>query len=1127
MSVRNNGDRCARGVAFREKLPARFAFLGSPRLSVPDLTSGKIALFEYEAEGPGDSDAAWPAAQVTCVDLLDGELSFAVPALALDEFREPDSIETVGRTAELQQLIGFAEQARQRPAASGSVTKVALVGDIGIGKSRLLRDFLRLLGENKKTVVLSAKAQEGQPENYLFSRFLSNWVGEPKGGQLSTSQRREWQAKALAERLKKTCRIDESSVSTQTLQKIQGNDEKDASVIQRALADLLRDLVEVSKSAVVVAIDDLHWLPSTVLDVLTGIFKLLADCPILFVCSTRPTPHLERFLAEFAQDHILSLQPLSAEEVAQIIDRIAIYPHAGESLREELNSAAQGNPFHLSQSLWHLHESQRLERAEGEWVLRSAFGDGDPADLSAILPGESFRVVQMRVRQELAERGFEKEAELLKQLSMFVNPARKVILKKLAGAEPLRFAESEFAHSLDRLDSMQFIRVSGENISFRFDVQREALQRMVGGRAEAELLRAAIARVLLADAQLLQRDARLRDECHHQLLRADRLTQVQFHAELRAGAEEAANKGDLQVALKTYRTLAGLGASQPRQDFEDYLEIVEIDGTLGLDDFEGDLKKARELLPRVRRLGWRERRRYEERLRSHEILRLLTNGRQQEAAALVGRWKPLLLLPGLRLADRRVRAEALLSSGDPHAIDQAGRLADRGLKAARRALRRKIDDDARSRYIEYECCFLDIKSRVFLARNEKGKAQELAIIIDGLLPKVNNKYLHSRISTHVSARTLADSQAMRRDGFSPAQILKMLDDARRIQHANGDRPGEGETLLNIGIVHEQSGEVPQAWRSFKQAAEIPAGATQPFKSLAHVRMARILQSFPGELPGVEDGVSRLRLAAEYLERARAVFAEGYRPYDYVDWVRSLAAIYDRLGEPEKAYGCFLQLDRILASDTVASGCENDLVEAALRLVTKAMRAGDWPQAQNVLNDLAVFEKTAARRNVKLSHSQFRRANLQVSVRIAQSQFDQARQDLRQIAFHAKAYHHPSRLAKYTLDRLVCVWMQNDDPAAVVARDYQIFVGLAFQTDTRSADRFYDRTVELAKTRNDPNLIGQIGLLTITLLGAHNDPGAAFRYSQKLLNDYYQLYEHTGGGKKHLLEALSKYRPILQ
>jgi tetratricopeptide (TPR) repeat protein len=1106
LAIRNNGDRCARSVEFNEKLPARFAFVGSPRLSVPELPSGKAVVLEYEAEGSGDSDAAWPAAQVTCFDVLDGPVAFPVQADALDEFREPDSIETVGRQRELQQLMSFAERVRQRSPGPEKVVKVALVGDAGIGKSRILRDFLNRI-ESKKTVVLRAKSQEGQPENYLFSRILSNWVGEPKGGQLSTAQRREWQAKALAERLQKMCRIDENSGTMQILQKIQGNDEKDTNTIQRAFADLLRDLVEVSKSSVVVAVDDLHWLPSTVLKVLDGIFGPLFDCPILFICSSRPALHLNQFLAEFAEDHILRLQPLSADDVAQIINRIAIYPRASLLLRQELANAAQGNPFHLLQSLWHLHESKRLQRAEGEWMLSSALGETNPEDLSAILPGESFLLVQMRVRKELMERGYGKEAELLKRLSMFVSPAREAHLKLLVTNESIGLAPEEFAVSLDRLDSMQFIRISGVNVSFRFDVQREALQKMVAGPAEAQELHGAIARVLLADPGLLRQDARLRDECHQQLLQADLATQVEFREELRAVAHEAASKGDLQIALKSYRTLVGLGASAPREDFADHLEIIEIEGTLGLDDFEVWLKRAEQLLPL---LGWKERRRGKERLRSHRILYLLTNGRLKEAAAQVSGWKPLLA-PSLHLADLRVRAEAWLESGDAHAADQAGHLADRGLKKARSG------GD-----IEYECCFLDIKSRVYVAKNKNGKAEELVIAIFGLLPKVQNKYLRSHIVTHASLRTFADPRSLQREGFTPDRILEMLDEARRIQHANGDRAGEGETLLNIGTLHEKRGDVPQAWRAFKQAGDLPASASHPFKCTARIRMAQILQTYQGDLPGLEDRASRLRQAVEYLEQVRSVYSESTRPYEYADWVRSLARIYEQIGEPEKGYDCILELDRILGSETAASGYENDLAEATLQLVGKAKCERNWQKALQLLADLTRFEKTAARRNVKLSHCRFRRANLQVGVRIALSQFEEARAELREIASGASDHHNAARLLKWALDRLARIWTRNDDPAAVVMQDYQFVVGLAFRVDTRLADRFYDRAAEVAKTRNDPDLVHEIGLLTISMLGAHNDPGAAFRYSVKLLNDYYQLYQRTGAGKRHLLDALSKF-----
>jgi class 3 adenylate cyclase/tetratricopeptide (TPR) repeat protein len=272
----------------------------------------------------------------------------------------------VGREHELALL---AEQARAALASSGRV--VAVVGEIGIGKSRLLAELVSALLEPGAGVpgffpCLAECQSYDQSTPFATTRQLLSGlfalVGEP-----SAVARRVQQIVAdLAPALERF---------TPLLGDILGLDLPETPLTSalspeqrhdRAL-ELIDALVISAARAqpVVLIVDDLHWSDASSLEVLQRIARLAPRGPLLLLLSYRGDSSLAEPWAELEHCMRLTLAELtpdgSAALVSSLLDGSA--PPGLEPLLEK----TQGNPFFIEAVVQSLIESGLLVHSESGW----------------------------------------------------------------------------------------------------------------------------------------------------------------------------------------------------------------------------------------------------------------------------------------------------------------------------------------------------------------------------------------------------------------------------------------------------------------------------------------------------------------------------------------------------------------------------------------------------------------------------------------------------------------------------------------------------------------------------------------------------------------------------------------
>ncbi len=317
-----------------------------------------------------------------------------VPAVALVE-EAPDRplrgvpgliAPMVGRDRELAflQTVFEGVVAEQRP------NLVTIYGDPGVGKSRLVREFLGW-----------AQAQQPAPDIALgrclpYGEGVTYWP--------------------LAEILKSHAGVLDSDATEVVLGKIEvscddvlaadpsidpaaacgaiaytvGLEFPTASMRElepRQVRDRMRTAWRVffsslsARSPLVVVIEDIHWADPALLELLEHLVDRVVG-PVLFLCPSRPelTERRPGWGGGHRNVSSLAIEPLSAEHAGRLVNLLLSVQDLPDRIRSQILERAEGNPFFLEEIVRHLIDDRRIVRAGDRWRASSDIGDVEIPD---------------------------------------------------------------------------------------------------------------------------------------------------------------------------------------------------------------------------------------------------------------------------------------------------------------------------------------------------------------------------------------------------------------------------------------------------------------------------------------------------------------------------------------------------------------------------------------------------------------------------------------------------------------------------------------------------------------------------------------------------------------------------
>jgi eukaryotic-like serine/threonine-protein kinase len=259
---------------------------------------------------------------------------------ALPEGSGTPRVPSVGRASELASL-----RAAFQLSATGRPCVVDVYGDGGMGKSTLLREFLA--GLPAKTLILRAgyRSDEQLPLSLLEAAIdqLGEYLRKlPPPAQRALLPR---EVSALVRRFPALLRVE----GIRELAGPRTHAPLDADLQSAAFSELRELLSKLSvERPIVLALEDLHWLDESDVELLTRLFDEPSPAPLLLVSTRRNKPEVPALTALFGRSPTVALE-LSALSVEDSLAHLrSALPASDEVELVELAKNAGGNPWLLS-----------------------------------------------------------------------------------------------------------------------------------------------------------------------------------------------------------------------------------------------------------------------------------------------------------------------------------------------------------------------------------------------------------------------------------------------------------------------------------------------------------------------------------------------------------------------------------------------------------------------------------------------------------------------------------------------------------------------------------------------------------------------------------------------------------
>ena len=358
----------------------------------------------------------------------------------------------VGRQQELDALHQALEQAR---AGHGQV--VALVGEAGVGKSRLVYEFAHSHHAQGWRVLESASVSYGKATPYfpvieLLKRYCHL---EDHDDHRTIRAKVTGQVLALDETLQ-----DTTPALLALLEALPAESPfltLDPPQRRQRMLDACKRVVlrESQEQPLLLVFEDLHWIDSETQAFLNSLVESLPTARLLLLVNYRPEyQHGWGSKSYYTQRRLAPLPPASADELLQAL--LGDDPSLGP-LIPLLIARTEGNPFFLEESVQTLVEAGLLMGASGTYRLTQPLPHIQmPATVQAVLAAriDRLRLEEKRLLQTAAVIGHEVSLPLLRVIAECSDDALHRNLAQLQAAEFLYetrlFPEHEytFKHAL-------------------------------------------------------------------------------------------------------------------------------------------------------------------------------------------------------------------------------------------------------------------------------------------------------------------------------------------------------------------------------------------------------------------------------------------------------------------------------------------------------------------------------------------------------------------------------------------------------------------------------------------------------------------------------------------------------
>jgi len=262
----------------------------------------------------------------------------------------------VERERELDAL----QRAFERAISGGSNQLFTILGAAGVGKSRLVAEFLGSIRDRAR-VLRGRCLPYGEGITYLpVAEIIRQAVGIDEAATADLARERIDELVAG---------LPESAAMARGLSGLIG---LEASAAQEELVWAFRRMLEhlADMKPLVVLVDDIHWADPTLLDLIESVADLTRDSPILFVCPARPEFLDERptWGGGRLNATTILLEPLSEGSALELIDALVPGNALPPAVRARIADGAEGNPLYVEEFVGMLIDEGALVAAADGWT---------------------------------------------------------------------------------------------------------------------------------------------------------------------------------------------------------------------------------------------------------------------------------------------------------------------------------------------------------------------------------------------------------------------------------------------------------------------------------------------------------------------------------------------------------------------------------------------------------------------------------------------------------------------------------------------------------------------------------------------------------------------------------------
>ena len=297
----------------------------------------------------------------------------------------------VGRDAELTRLQ---DTLLACAAAGGRLACLTVVAEAGVGKSRLLYEFLdEVLSRAERINLFQGRAHPGTLQQaYGLLRDVLAWRLQI-GDHDTLSQVRQKLEEGLVPLLAASEGTPQAQAHTHLLGHLVGVDFSDSPHVRSVVSDarqmrhrafhaaalVLRCVARQSGQPLLLVLEDLHWADEGSLDFIGYLMQEAQDLPLLVLGLTRPALFDRRPewpAASGQTDPVVAqrmeLQPLGSRASRQLADELLQrLPEVPAALRDLVTGTAEGNPYFMEELVRMLVTEGAIGTADPEWTLHS------------------------------------------------------------------------------------------------------------------------------------------------------------------------------------------------------------------------------------------------------------------------------------------------------------------------------------------------------------------------------------------------------------------------------------------------------------------------------------------------------------------------------------------------------------------------------------------------------------------------------------------------------------------------------------------------------------------------------------------------------------------------------------